>query len=340
MNTASTDLLDHLEQLDRHAATDLIRSELDQGRPASSVITELLAPAQRQVGERWHQGEWTVTQEHAATGIIDDLLGLLAAHTPRPTHGSVALVCAEGDWHVTPARMAALIWRSAGWDVTYLGGSTPPDHLRTSIELLRPDVVALSCTLPLALPGAGRVAAALEHLEIPILAGGRAYGPDRRRSNALGIHGWAPDALQAMAIFEGWLDAPPDRPVPIASDGEELSLELAIPDLVTAADLELADRFPQMRSYDLQQRTRTREDLDYILRFAVVTLTVDDPRIFHDFLDWLTQLLTTRHVPAAALVSGLEALTDALTDLPRTVRLLSNGIDRLQQETSSIQRAP
>ena len=297
------------------------------------MITELLAPAQRLVGERWHQGRWTVTQEHAASGIIDDLLGLTAARTPPPSHGRVALVCAEGEWHVTPARMAAQIWRSAGWDVTYLGGSTPPDHLRTTLELLRPDVVALSCTLPLALPGAGRVAAALEHLDIPILAGGRAYGPDRQRSDALGIHGWAPDALQAITIFERWLDAPPAKPVRFTPDGEELSLQLATPDLVAAAEYTLAARLPEMQSYDPQQRTRTREDLDYILRFAVVTLTVDDPRIFHEFLDWLGQLLASRHVPAAALISGLQALTDAATaiGLPRTVQLFDTGTTRIRQ---------
>lgn len=296
------------------------------------MITELLAPTQGLVGDRWHQGLWTVTQEHAATGIIDDLLGLLAAHTPPASGGRIALVCADGEWHVTAARMAALIWRSAGWDVIYLGGSTPPDHLRTSLELIRPDVVALSCTLPLALPGAGRVAAALDEVEIPILAGGRAFGPDRRRSDALGIHGWAPDALQATTIFERWLDEPPTKPVSFASDGEEHSLALAIPDLVAAAEQQLVDTFPQMQAYDREQRSRTREDLDYILRFAAVTLTVDDARIFHDFLEWLRQLLAARHVPDAALSSGLEALTDTISGLPRTVRVLHDGIARLQQD--------
>lgn len=276
-----------------------------------------------------------MTQEHAATAIIDDLLGLLAAHTPPPARGRIALVCAEGEWHVTPPRMAALIWRSAGWDVTYLGGSTPPDHLLATLELLRPDVVAVSCTLPLALPGAAGIASALDRLAIPILAGGRAFGPDRRRSDALGIHGWAPDALRATATFERWLDEPPTRPVPFASDGEEGRLEHTIPDLVTAAERQLVDRFPQMRSYDPAQRARTREDLDYILRFAAVSLTVDDPRIFDDFLEWLSELLAARHVPGAALTGGLEALTDAATGLPRTVRILRTGLARLQGGVST-----
>lgn len=333
MTAPAADLLDHLQRLDRQAAMDLVRRALDAGEPASSVVTDLLAPAQQLVGEGWHTGGWTISQEHAATSIIDDLLAVVAAHTPPPSRGRVALVCADGEWHVTPARMAALIWRSAGWDVLNLGGSTPPDHVRASLELLRPDVVALSCTQPLALPGAGRVAAALTPLDVPILAGGGAFGPDRRRSDALGIHGWAPDALRATTTFERWLDDPPTRPVPFAGDGEGLSLEVAMPDLVAAAEEWLVRRDLPGTSADVRQPATVREDLAQVLRFAVVALTVDDPRILHDHLVWLRGFRATRGVPAAPLRAGLEALTNAVVHLPRTAGLLASGIVRLPQDT-------
>ena len=326
MTASSLQLVGHLQLLDRQAATDLVRHALEDGEPASSVVTDLLAPAQRLVGEGWQRGAWTISQEHAATSIVDDLLAVVAAHTPPPSRGRVALVCADGEWHVTPARMAAMIWRSAGWDVLNLGGSTPPDHVRASLELLRPDLVALSCTQPLALPGAGRVAAALEPLGLPVLAGGGAFGPDRRRSDALGIHGWAPDALRATTIFERWLDDPPPRPVVVPGDGEELRLEVAIPALVAVAEEWLVGRQPRPSSRDVRTSADVRGELAAVLRFAVVALTVDDPRILHDHLVWRRGFRGTPGVPGAGLRAGLEALVDAVADLPRTAALLTAAL--------------
>jgi methanogenic corrinoid protein MtbC1 len=40
------------------------------------------------------------------------------------------VTCAEGEWHSLPARMVAEVLRLHGWQVTFLGASTPADHLR------------------------------------------------------------------------------------------------------------------------------------------------------------------------------------------------------------------
>lgn len=324
------ELVDLLERVDGPGAVALARGTL-AAAPVAVVVRDLLAPAQRQVGERWHAGRWTVAQEHAATAIIDDLLGLAAAAVPRGDRGRVALICAEGEWHVTPARMAALCWRDAGWDVTFLGGSTPPEHLRASLELRPPEVIALSCTIPLALPGAARVAAALRDLRIPVLAGGRAFGPDGRRADALGLHGWAATPDEASAIMTGWLDRVTEPPAPFVSDGEELSLEVRLPELVAAAERRLQERFPPMRAYDARQLARTREDLTFILRFVGVSLTVADPRVFEEFLTWLGELLEARGVPPAALVGSLACLRDEVADLPGTRSLLTFGMRSLEE---------
>jgi methanogenic corrinoid protein MtbC1 len=325
------DLFRHLESLDPYGATQVVRDAVGGGESVESVITDVLVPTQERVGERWQCGRWTIAQEHAATAIVDDLLGLLAARIPLSQHGSVALVSAEGEWHVTPARMAALLWRAAGWQVTFLGGSTPPDHLRTTLGRARPDLVAVSCTVPLGLPGAGRVGEALQDLGVPIMGGGAAFGTDPHRAEALGLSGWASSATEAPEVFHQWMDRPPDRPERLRTDDEELSLELQMPELVTAAERRLLQRFPAMRSYDAHQRARTREDLGYILRFAAVSLLLDDDRLFRDFIVWLPEVLRGHGVPAEAVTGGVDALLGVIRDLPRTAALLESGYRALER---------
>jgi methanogenic corrinoid protein MtbC1 len=325
LSRLAEDLFGRLEVFDPRGATYVVRDALTDGVPVQDVVTEGLTPAQQWVGELWQGGIWSIAQEHAATAIVDDLLGLLASRTPRRKHGTVALVCAEGEWHVTPARMAALLWRSAGWEVAFFGGSTPPDHLRSTISLMRADLVAVSCSLPLALPGAARVADALKDLGMPIMGGGRAFGPDRHRTDAVGLHGWAASAADAPAVFKQWMDQPPDQRDRLRTDDEELALELRLPDVVAAAERRLLQRFPPMRSYDDGQRARTREDLGFILQFAAVSLMVDDKRIFDDFVAWLPETLRGHGVPPEALAVGLEALLGVVDDLPRTADLLESA---------------
>lgn len=324
------DLFRCLEALDPHRATHLIRDAVLGGESIQRLVTEVLAPAQHRVGERWQGGEWSIAQEHAATAIVDDLLGLLAVDVPRGRRGTVVLICAEGEWHVTPARMAALLWRADGWRVDFLGASTPPRHVRRTLGELRADLVAISCTLPLALPGAARVADALADLGLPVLGGGRAFGPDPHRAEALGFSGWAGSAVDAPALFERAMDRPTGPAEGLRTDDEELMLELRLPELIVAAERRLLQRFPPMRSYDDHQRARTREDLDYILRFAAVSLRVGDERIFHDFLAWLPEVLQGHGVPRGVAAVGLEALLGVLKDLPRTAELLEAGHRRLE----------
>jgi methanogenic corrinoid protein MtbC1 len=325
------DLYRCLEGLDLYGATHLVRDAVDDGASIEYVVTEVLAPAQRLVGERWQRGGWSIAQEHAATAIVDDLLGLLAVRAPRGHRGSVALVSAEGEWHVTPARMAALVWRAAGWNVTFFGASTPPPHLRSTIGGLRTDLVAISCTIPLALPGAARVAEALDDLDLPVLGGGRAFGPDPHRAEALGLSGWVGSATEAPAVFERLMDRPAVRAEPLRTDDEELMLELQLPELIVAAERRLLQRFPTMRAYDERQRARTREDLDHLLRFAAVSLRVGDERIFRDYVSWLPEVLHGHGVQPAAATAGIEALIGVIRDLPRTTALLASGQEVLEE---------
>jgi methanogenic corrinoid protein MtbC1 len=321
--------LDHIERGENHLAVALALRSLDEVGP-SAVVTELLAPVQREVGDRWHAGRYTVAQEHLASAVVDDVLGLLAPRASQATDHephTLALVCAEGEWHATPARMAALLARDAGWQVHFLGASTPADHLRSTLEVLRPQALAVSCTLPLALPGVPTLVDVADHLDVPVVVGGRAFDAEGRRGGRLGAHGSFTDVGEALRALDVWLDAPPTRTPPTPDDdvaAQRAQLHERRPTIVDEAYRHLEARLPMMADFDDRRRHHTRQDLDYLLRFADVALLADDPRIFDEFVAWLAQLLAVRGVPPPVLTATLEAVDACLDDeLPAVRELLT-----------------
>lgn len=317
-------LLDHVRDGRSREAVELVTARMSPGdAEGGRQVTLALASVQGRIGQAWQRAELTIADEHAATAVVDDCLGLVAAYLPEPPVGRrVALVCAEGEWHVTPARMASLLLRAEGWHVTFLGGSTPPEHVHATLDLLRPDHVVVSCTLPTTLPGASRVAEAVHTLGLRVLGGGRAFGPDDRRARALGLDGWAPDIATAARILEQWRRVLPPLAVPPELDGEELTLELNEDGLVEAAMGRLGAKGRDAAGYDDRQRARAREDLAYILRFARVALVCDDERVMTDFLAWRQEALLARGVPVEAQRARLGLLAELADGLTRTQRLL------------------
>lgn len=305
------ELLGHLDSLDLRGAMELVHACADD-HGVDATVVGLLAAAQHEVGRRWAFGEWTVAQEHAATAIVDAAIAQLHLwvdeHAPR-TGPHMALVCAEGEWHVTPARMAALRLLDRGWHVTFLGASTPSDHLARTLGALRPDVVGVSCTMSVHLPGVRRVAAVAHAEGLPVVAGGAALGEGRARAEAIGVDAGGTDVddvdVAARRLLDRWVahdlslaEPGPERQADHAA--YELVVSAALADLATAPGAAWAD--------DPRARDRVRDDLRWILRFLEAARDVADPSVFRDFLDWLQGVLIVHGVPVAALTAGLDRL--------------------------------
>jgi methanogenic corrinoid protein MtbC1 len=327
---------DHVERFvdclagrNRKAAARQALRLLEAGVAVQDLILRLLGPAQAEVGRRWEVNQWSVADEHAATAISDAVLGALAWRIEAAEdQGHVVVTCAEGEWHSFPARMAAEVLRLHGWQVTFLGASTPADHLRRFVTEVRPVGVVISCSVPIFLGGAQRSVQAVQSAELPALVGGRAFGPDDLRARRLGADGWAPDPVAAARLLMAWRQQPPAVATPPTSIGDQelLELEALRPELVEAAMNELFLRYPPLAGYSQAQLTRTREDLAYILQFVQAALLTDDPRLFlGEFLPWLSRVLTARGLPAAVVAVGLEALGGVLDAFPRSQSLTAQG---------------
>lgn len=326
------DYLDHLATADREGALDVALTVAAEGAGLLDVVDRLLVPAQAEVGRRWECNEWSVPQEHVATAISDWVLGAVAERYPVDPNaerkGRLVAVCAEGEWHSLSIRVLAEVVRRGGWDVTLLGASVPTGQLARFLHDDGPDGLLLSCSIPFNLTGARRVIEEVRATGTPVMAGGRAFGPDGQRATVLGADAWAPTAGSAVERLDGW--HPFTTPVPPLTHpgfGEHLVIERTRHNLVESAVQELIVRYPAMSSYDEAQTDRTVEDIDYLFRFLSSSLLADDPELMVDYVHWLEVVLTSRGVPREAVPAGLEAAAE-VTGLPVATALLHNAADR------------
>jgi methanogenic corrinoid protein MtbC1 len=297
----------------REDVVELARSAARDAGLASAV--RLLAEVQRKVGELWQQNEFTVADEHAATAIID--LALTAACFEVKSQAlsperTVVVACAEEEWHVMPARMFAEQLRAAGWDVVFLGASTPAEHLRRFVAAEPPTAMAVSCTVPIHLLGARRAISASHAAGVPVLAGGAAFGAAGDRAAAIGADAWASTPDSAVAILSGWVSNRPPLAAPVRDDAPAIAAEAERPLIVERAMSILASRFPPFADYTSWQLARTREDIDYILRFASASLLTGDDSIITGFASWMTSVLAARGLPDGIVPLGIGVLRECL----------------------------
>ncbi|WP_433790378.1 cobalamin B12-binding domain-containing protein [Actinoplanes sp. CA-252034] len=321
---------------DEVGATELIGSLLADGVPAQRIIVDLIGGAQRRVGELWAANQWTVAREHAATAVGERALAAVAARTTvPPRRGRIALACVDGEWHGLPARMLAELLRLDGWRIDFLGANVPGRHLIVHLHQTGPDAVALSCMLPTRLPRAHAAITACRAAGLPVIAGGRGFGPGGRYAQRLGAQAWAATGEEAVTRLA--TDWPPrnvtDLPLPedesFLGDEEYTHLARCRPQLIATAMDRLPTVYPPARDYDPVQAESTSEDMGHIADFLAAALYVGEPEIFLDFVSWTAEVLSSRSIPSTALRQGLTLISDQLVDFPTATSMLTTALQSL-----------
>ncbi len=111
---------------------------------------ELIAPALRQIGERWAVGEATIAQEHIASGVALRLIARLG--TPRRRgrrSGTVIVCCPNDDPHTLATALFSNLVRAEGADVVDLGRVDGPSDVLARVDAIEGHVsVAVAVTGP------------------------------------------------------------------------------------------------------------------------------------------------------------------------------------------------
>jgi methanogenic corrinoid protein MtbC1 len=200
-------LEDRLLAGDEGGALAVCEEALGSWADPAALHLEVVAPALRDVGDRWASGQLSVADEHRATVVAARVVARLGPRFVRPgrSRGTVVLGIVSGDAHALPATMAADLVRRAGFRVVELGVDTPAESFAQAARSAdRLVAVAVGATRAGLDDEVARVVAAVGRVVpgVPVIAGGAGVA-SRAAAAAVGADHWSgPEASGVVDVLE------------------------------------------------------------------------------------------------------------------------------------------
>ena len=108
------------------------------------VLSQVVLPTMKQVGDGWERGEIEISHEHFASNLIRGRLLALARYWGRGTGPLALLACAPGETHDITLLAFALVLRSHSWRILFLGADTPIATVAQAAQTTRPALTVVS----------------------------------------------------------------------------------------------------------------------------------------------------------------------------------------------------
>jgi len=117
--------------------------------PVGDVISEVLSPVLREVGERWHRGEFSIGQERLVSSAVRrQISGLLNTFNSMARGAPIVFATVSGEPHELGILMFAALAASRKWRTCYLGADLPPQEISNFATRVEATAVAVSLVLP------------------------------------------------------------------------------------------------------------------------------------------------------------------------------------------------
>lgn len=116
--------------------------------PPQQLVSDVLQPLLREVGERWHRGDFAISQERLVSTIVRRHVGLmLDAYDRNARRGPLVFATLPGERHELGLLACAMMCASRGYKVHYLGPDLPAAEIARFARELGAPVVALSVVM-------------------------------------------------------------------------------------------------------------------------------------------------------------------------------------------------
>lgn len=164
-------LYDALIKHNEERGSEIMR-ELHASFDLQTIFIRILAPTLIAIGEAWYRGEIRITTEHYSSNFLRaKLMSLLQAYPTRRNAPYIQLGCAPTEQHELGSLMMAVLLRSEGYRVEYLGPDLPIDDLVDYASYEFPDMIVLTASTELSAFEMRRLKEKLDQLNpAPVLA--------------------------------------------------------------------------------------------------------------------------------------------------------------------------
>jgi methanogenic corrinoid protein MtbC1 len=186
-------------------AIDTVLAEALGPLGVQAAYSDVLLPAQREIGRLWHAGEVSVAEEHMVTAATQRTMSVAVSRAPkRPANGRTVVVAAiSGNIHDVGLRALADIYQLDGWRVIYIGSDVPMLDLPKVLSFYQTDLLMLGASLSTQLP---RVKQAIDAIrrradcEARVVVGGAAFDEAPDLWQKVGADGYAATLEQARRL--------------------------------------------------------------------------------------------------------------------------------------------
>lgn len=142
---------------DRQAIAPIVEAALNDGETPLPLITEVLNPALREVGEKFDEGSLylpeLIMSAEAMQAAMDVLQPVLEARKEQVTvPGRVVIATVQGDIHDIGKNIVGSLLRANGFEVLDLGKDVPAAEIVAKAVSFNADVIGLSALLSTTLP--------------------------------------------------------------------------------------------------------------------------------------------------------------------------------------------
>lgn len=166
---------------DRKEAERLIYNLRESKVNIRDIYSGILGRALKEVGVLWERGNIDVWKEHYISEVVMDIMRELKVRERKnknESHSVLALTPGP-EMHNIGLKMIADLLELEGREVTYIGSNVPVLSIIKAIEIIKPNIIAFSVTMPYHIEAAKNTIAALRNYfdnKVPrIIVGGLAF---------------------------------------------------------------------------------------------------------------------------------------------------------------------
>ena len=298
---------------------DIVGRLMDEGVPLESLLFDLLLPTARDIGSRWQSGDYLVAEEHAATATVETVVALLAGSLDQPEDGlHVVVASAEGDSHSLAGRAVVAYLLFHGFRTTFLGANMLASDLREFLDSEQPDAMIVSCAMTNHLIGARAVISESHSADVPVFAGGRAFGGTGAWATSLGADAWAAHPREIPGVLRTWVpDVRASESRARNPSDDLLKLIERRTSVLARAQEDLKGRLGETPG------PRLRDELSLALGAVEASLLVGDNEVIIETLEWQRSTLQAQGYGESAplteaLIAGLQPVSPEAAEALRS----------------------